>query len=147
MQLAYLEKLRADRWNECAIVLQKNIRRYIYRSRYLRIRELALKLQCVARTRIATRVLQQMRQNKAAISIQTSWRRHSARKQYLAQRRAAVKIQTGESREVHPDIMHHFASNRCNTYSVLRGYNARKQFTNLRQQNAALHIQRMARGW
>jgi hypothetical protein len=57
---------------------------------------MALKLQCVARTRIAMKALQQMRENKAAISIQTSWRRHSARKQYVAQKKAAVKIQTGE---------------------------------------------------
>ncbi|KAI8583474.1 hypothetical protein K450DRAFT_223883 [Umbelopsis ramanniana AG] len=123
-QLAYLEKLRADRWNECAIVLQKNIRRYIYRSRYLRIREMTLKLQCVARTRIAIKALQRMHENKAAIAIQTNWRRHNARKQYVAQKHAAVKIQT-----------------------AFRGYNARKEFTHLRQEGAALKIQRMARGW
>ena len=91
-----MEKLRADRWNECAIVLQKNIRRYIYRSRYLRIREMTLKLQCVARTRIAIKALQRMHENKAAIAIQTNWRRHNARKQYVAQKHAAVKIQTGK---------------------------------------------------
>jgi myosin V len=57
---------------------------------------MTLKLQCVARTRIAIKALQRMHENKAAIVIQTNWRRHNARKQYVSQKHAAVRIQTGE---------------------------------------------------
>lgn len=91
-----MEKLRSDRFNECAILVQKNIRRYVYRTRYLRMQKLALGLQCIARRKVAQAKLQSYREERAAIVIQTEWRRYVARKEYLATRQFILKLQTGK---------------------------------------------------
>ncbi|KAI8142414.1 P-loop containing nucleoside triphosphate hydrolase protein [Fennellomyces sp. T-0311] len=123
-QLAYLEKLRADRYNECAILVQKNMRRYIYRTRYLRMRDLAINLQCVARRKVAQAKLQSFRERKAAITIQSCWRRYVARKQYLAKLEFILKLQT-----------------------AIRGVHARRNLSTVKERNAAITIQRLVRGW
>lgn len=94
--MAYFEKLRSDRFDACATVLQKNIRRFVYRHRYLRMREMVLKLQCIARMRIAQRKLALLQQEKAAIIIQTNYRRAVARKEFLAKKDLALKLQRGK---------------------------------------------------
>ncbi|KAI8394115.1 P-loop containing nucleoside triphosphate hydrolase protein [Radiomyces spectabilis] len=123
-QLAYLEKLRLDRFNECAILLQKNMRRFIYRTRYLRMQQLALSLQCIARRKVAVAKLKRLREEKAAICIQSHWRRYAARKQFLAQQQFVLRLQT-----------------------AIRAYNARRAFSSMRVNNAATQIQRLVRGW
>lgn len=95
-QLAYLEKLRSDRFNECAVILQKHMKRIIYRARYLRMKELAVQVQIVARRKMALAQLQQLREQRAAILIQKNWKRYVARKEYLAKRDFILKIQTGK---------------------------------------------------
>ncbi|KAI8376428.1 P-loop containing nucleoside triphosphate hydrolase protein [Radiomyces spectabilis] len=123
-QLAYMEKLRADRWNQCAILIQKNMRRYIVRARYLRMKELAIGLQQIARKKMGQRKLELLRQEKAAIVIQKNWRRYTVRKDYLRQRARIVAIQ-----------------------AAIRGLIARKRYALIRQHNAAVQIQRLVRGW
>ncbi|CAO3694231.1 unnamed protein product [Umbelopsis ramanniana] len=123
-QLAYLEKLRADRWNDCAILLQKNMRRFIIRIRYLRMRDLALRLQSVARKKVGQAKLQLLREEKAAILVQKNWRRYITRKRYLAQRAFIVKLQ-----------------------NAVLAYVGRKRHSVVREHNAAIQIQRMVRGW
>ncbi|KAI7849698.1 P-loop containing nucleoside triphosphate hydrolase protein [Circinella umbellata] len=123
-QLAYLEKLRADRYNECAVLLQKNIRRHIYRTRYVRMRSLAITLQCVARRKVAQAKLQSFREHKAAVTIQSCWRRYVARKQYLATQQFILKLQT-----------------------AIRGRQARHSLSNVKEHLAAIAIQRLVRGW
>lgn len=122
-QLAYFEKLRSDRFDACATVLQKNIRRFVYRHRYLRMREMVLKLQCIARTRIAQSKLAHLQQEKAAIVIQTNYRRFAARKEFLAKKDLALKLQR-----------------------VVRARKARLEYQKLRENNAAIQIQRLVRG-
>lgn len=95
-QLAYLEKLRADRFNECAIILQKHMKRYIYHMRYVRMKELTIRIQCVARRKMASTKIQQLREEKAAITIQKNWKRYIARKQYLSKKVFVLKLQTGK---------------------------------------------------
>ncbi|KAG2181223.1 hypothetical protein INT43_008806 [Umbelopsis isabellina] len=123
-QLAYLEKLRADRWNDCAILIQKNIRRFIMRIRYLKMRDLAVRLQAVARKKVGQANLQYLREEKAAILVQKNWRRYIARKQYLKQRAFIIRLQT-----------------------LALAYVARKRHAVVREHNAAIQIQRLARGW
>lgn len=77
-------------------MLQKNIRRFVYRHRYLRMREMVLKLQCIARMRIAQSKLAHLQQEKAAIVIQTNYRRFAARQEFLAKKDLALKLQRGE---------------------------------------------------
>ncbi|KAI7905951.1 P-loop containing nucleoside triphosphate hydrolase protein [Cokeromyces recurvatus] len=122
-QLAYLEKLRSDKFNVCATILQKNIRRFVYRHRYLRIRELAIRLQCLTRKRIAQKELVRRQQEKAATIIQTYFRRYRVRKEYLAKKGFILKLQT-----------------------AIRARMARQDCQKLRENNAAIQIQRHVRG-
>ncbi|CEG63412.1 Putative YOR326Wp-like protein (Fragment) [Rhizopus microsporus] len=123
-QLAYLEKLRADRFNECAIILQKHMKRYIYHMRYVRMKELTIRIQCVARRKMASTKIQQLREEKAAITIQKNWKRYIARKQYLSKKVFVLKLQTA-----------------CRTKL------ARRNFQSLRENHAAIQIQKLVRGW
>ncbi|KAI8059029.1 P-loop containing nucleoside triphosphate hydrolase protein [Gilbertella persicaria] len=123
-QLAYMEKLRSDRLNSCAIMIQKNIRRYLARLHYLRTRKAILMLQSVARQKHAVQKLEHMRQEKAAIVIQKNWRRYIARKKYLQTRQTIIQIQ-----------------------SAVRGTIARKKHATLKRDHAAVLIQKVARGW
>ncbi|GAA5796115.1 hypothetical protein HPULCUR_001484 [Helicostylum pulchrum] len=122
-QLAYLEKIRSDRFDACATVLQKNIRRFVYRQRYVRMKDITIKLQCIARKKAAEKKLTMLRQEKAAITLQKNFRRFAARKEFLAKKLFAVKLQT-----------------------AIRARKARQEHRELRQHNAAVEIQRHIRG-
>jgi myosin-5 len=87
--------LRADRFDECATVLQKNIRRSIYRHRYLRTQKAILGLQCLVRQRLAKNELHLLQKEKAALLIQTQFRRFSARKEYVSKMDIILKLQRG----------------------------------------------------
>ncbi|KAI9257981.1 P-loop containing nucleoside triphosphate hydrolase protein [Phascolomyces articulosus] len=123
-QLAYMEKLRADRWNECVVLLQKNMRRFITRIRYLRTKDLAQRLQQVARKKVGQRKLELLRQERAVITIQKYARGFLARKQMERRRQFVVLLQ-----------------------AACRGMLARKSFGSFRENNAATQIQRLVRGW
>lgn len=100
------------------------MRRYIYRNRYIQMRELTIKLQCIARAKMAAAQLQKLREEKAAIKIQTEWRRYSARKAYIAKHQFVVQIQ-----------------------AAVRARAARKRLAHAREEHAAVQIQRLIRGW
>ncbi|CAO3661347.1 unnamed protein product [Rhizopus stolonifer] len=123
-QLAYLEKLRSDRFNECAVILQKHMKRIIYRARYLRMKELAVQVQIVARRKMALAQLQQLREQRASILIQKNWKRYVARKEYLTKKAFILKIQT-----------------------VCKSKLARHNFRTLQENHAAVQIQKLVRGW
>ncbi|KAI8072331.1 P-loop containing nucleoside triphosphate hydrolase protein [Gongronella butleri] len=123
-QLAYLEKMRADRWNECTILLQKNMRRFITRIRYLRMKDLSLRLQQVARKQVAKRQLVHLRHEKSAVMIQSQIRG------YLARDRQRKTVEF---------IVHLQAAVRRNL--------AQRYFANFKQNHAATQIQRLVRGW
>ncbi|KAI7868147.1 P-loop containing nucleoside triphosphate hydrolase protein [Spinellus fusiger] len=123
-QLAYLEKLRSDKYSACATLLQKNMRRFIYHTRYVRMKDVTLRLQCIARCKVASIQMQQLREERAAITVQKNWRRYAARKEYMAKKQSILKLQT-----------------------AARGYLARIEFSSARENNAAIQIQRVIRGW
>lgn len=123
-QLAYLEKLRSDRFNACAVIVQKNVRRYIYHARYVRMRQLSIQLQRVARRKVAQAKLQSLREQKAAITIQACWRRYVVRKKYLATRHFILRLQT-----------------------AIRCHHGKRQLVVIREHAAATNIQRLVRGW
>ncbi|KAI8068662.1 P-loop containing nucleoside triphosphate hydrolase protein [Gongronella butleri] len=123
-QLAYLEKLRSDRFDECATLLQKHMRRFVYRTRYLRMQSLALSLQCVARRKLAEARLQTLKEHQSATLIQTHWRRYVDRKAFLTKKIVILQLQT-----------------------AVRGYLARRDFSSVRETIAAIQIQRLVRGY
>ena len=82
--LAFLENLRTNRLNECAIMIQKNLKCKYQRRKYLEARGAILLVQSLARGYQARQCAEDVRQNKAATGIQKSWRGFRARKEYTS---------------------------------------------------------------
>ncbi|KAI8082194.1 P-loop containing nucleoside triphosphate hydrolase protein [Thamnidium elegans] len=144
-QLAYLEKCRRERWDECTILLQKNMRRFIVRIGYLRKLDLISRLQRVARQKMGERKLELIRQDIAAIKIQTQWRRYIQRKRYLQQRQFVIQLQAAckahLTRKSFAHIREHFAA--IKIQSLLRGWIVRKEF--LVKRNYMIRLQTISR--
>eukprot|EP00898_Chlorokybus_atmophyticus_P006930 jgi/Chlat1/7238/Chrsp58S09133 len=95
-QMAILDKLRLQRLNSAATTIQKFVRRFIVRRKYLKICKSALVIQAHARGLLARLLYKHMRQEMAAIRIQkyTYYRGSVQRRKYLAKRRDAIRLQT-----------------------------------------------------
>ncbi|TPX48852.1 hypothetical protein SeLEV6574_g01800 [Synchytrium endobioticum] len=72
-QLAYLENLRSARLREAVILIQKNIKRYIYKRRFLKMLKAATTIQA------GTRGWMLRRRRRACILIESVWRMHKAK--------------------------------------------------------------------
>uniref|UniRef100_A0A8C2ICC0 Myosin VAb n=1 Tax=Cyprinus carpio TaxID=7962 RepID=A0A8C2ICC0_CYPCA len=118
-QVAYLEKLRADKLHTACIDIQKTIRCWLARKKYLRIRQAAITLQRYTRGHQARCLYKTLRRTRAAVIFQKCTRMWAARRQFLRQKAAAVLIQR-----------------------LLRGYTAR-----LEHKRVSLLIQRWVRGF
>ncbi|CAG8571930.1 12_t:CDS:10 [Funneliformis caledonium] len=116
--LAYLEKLRLDRLNECVTLMQKNMLRHMHQKRYQTLKASTIKVQSLYRRRVAMIELKRRREEKAAITIQKYWRGYIQRKRYLRAKKASQKLQI-----------------------AVRGVIARKKFENLLRNVSATRIQ------
>ncbi|XP_017772501.1 PREDICTED: unconventional myosin-Va [Nicrophorus vespilloides] len=123
-QVAYLEKLRADKLKKCCIVMQSTVRAFIWRKKYIRIKKAIHNLQRYSRGYLARRLANDLRRNKAAIIIQRYTRGWVKRTQYKKKQQLLLGIQR-------------FA----------RGFLARKRYMKLKYNAKALIIQRFVRGW
>ncbi|KAH8887476.1 hypothetical protein GQ53DRAFT_827262 [Thozetella sp. PMI_491] len=117
--LAFLENLRTSRLNECAILIQKNLRARYYRRRYLAARNSIIAFQALVRGHKARKEAQELRTVKAATTIQRVWRGYKQRKEFLRIRNDVILAQAS-----------------------IKGYLRRKQIMEERVGNAALIIQR-----
>lgn len=117
--LAFLENLRTNRLNDCAILIQKNLKAKYYRRRYLEAREAVILTQSAARAFIARKEAMELRTVRAATTIQRIWRGEKQRKKFLVIRKDMILFE-----------------------SVAKGYLRRKQIMEARVGNAALVIQR-----
>lgn len=54
-QVAYMEKLRADRLSACGVMIQKHVRMYLHRNRFRTMRKAAITIQKYARGMAARR--------------------------------------------------------------------------------------------
>ncbi|KAJ5584086.1 uncharacterized protein N7459_003886 [Penicillium hispanicum] len=122
--LAFLENLRTSRLNECAIMIQKNLRCKYYRRRYLEARESILTTQSFIRGFLARQRAQEIRQTKAATTIQRVWRGQKERKRYIVTRKNFILFQ-----------------------SVAKGFLCRRNIMDSIHGNAAKIIQRAFRSW
>ncbi|KAH6603373.1 myosin head [Trichoderma cornu-damae] len=120
--LAFLENLRTNRLNECAILIQKNLRAKYYRRRYLQAREAIVQTQSAIRAYMARKQALELRTVRAATTIQRVWRGHRQRKEFLRIRKDLILFE-----------------------SVAKGYLRRKNIMETRVGNAALVIQRVWR--
>ncbi|KAK6832986.1 myosin head (motor domain) domain-containing protein [Apiospora arundinis] len=120
--LAFMENLRTERLNSCAIMIQKNLKAMYYRSKYLEARSAIIRFQALTRAYITRRKAQELRTVKAATSIQRVWRGQRQRKKYLRIRNNVVLAQ-----------------------AAAKGYLRRKEIMETRVGNAVLLIQRVWR--
>lgn len=122
--LALLEKLRSDRLNESAIVIQKNLRMIYYKKQYNLIRNSIIALQTVARAYNARQKASSLRQHNAAVTIQKTWRGYTQQKSYNAARDSIIRFQ-----------------------AIVRGWLYRKRVLADRAEKAAITIQKTYRGY
>ncbi|KAK3373983.1 P-loop containing nucleoside triphosphate hydrolase protein [Lasiosphaeria ovina] len=117
--LAFLENLRTNRLNECAILIQKNLKAKYYRKRYLAARAAIVSFQAAARAYRARKQAQALRTVKAATTIQRVWRGQKQRKEFLRIRKDVILAQ-----------------------AAMKGFLRRKEIMETRVGNAAVIIQR-----
>ncbi|XP_029289652.1 LOW QUALITY PROTEIN: unconventional myosin-Va-like [Cottoperca gobio] len=123
-QVAYLEKLRSDKLRMACVRIQKTIRCWLARKKYLRMRESAITIQRHVRGHQARCYVKFLRRTRAAVIIQRNVRMWATRRRYQQQRSAAITIQ-------------------C----VLRAYMARKEYFKLMFEQKAVIIQKWVKGW
>ncbi|KAB5563388.1 P-loop containing nucleoside triphosphate hydrolase protein [Coniochaeta sp. 2T2.1] len=117
--LAFLENLRTNRLNDCAIMIQKNLRAKYYRRKYLAARQAIINFQAAARAFLARKAAQELRTVRAAVTIQRVWRGQKERKQFLRIRNDVILAQ-----------------------AAIKGFLRRKEIMETRVGNAAVIIQR-----
>ncbi|KAG8012720.1 Unconventional myosin-Va, partial [Nibea albiflora] len=118
-QVAYLEKLRSDKLRMACVRIQKTIRCWLARKKYLRMKESAITIQRHVRGHQARCYVKFLRRTRAALVIQRNVRMWATRRHYQQQRSAAIVIQ-------------------C----FLRAYMARKQYYELVFEQKAVVIQK-----
>ncbi|XP_073671823.1 unconventional myosin-Va isoform X3 [Paramisgurnus dabryanus] len=123
-QVAYLEKLRADKLRAACIRIQKTIRCWLARKKYLRMKNAATTIQRFVRGYQARCLAKFLRRTRAAIVIQKYQRMYVQRTSYKRKQAAALVMQ-------------------C----ILRAYMARQLYKALLREHKAIIIQKMVRGW
>lgn len=117
--LAFLENLRTTRLNDCAIMIQKNLKAKYYRRKFIEARNATLLFQSLTRGYIARKEAQDIRRNKAATTIQRVWRGQKDRRKFNEIRNNIIMAQ-----------------------AVAKGFLRRREIMNTRMGNAAVIIQR-----
>lgn len=123
-QVAYLEKNRTDKLRACGTLIQRMVRGWFYRKRYLVMYNAVIRLQCLVLGYLARRKAQFLRETRAAIIIQRKVRIFNFRRRMALYNRAALSLQT---------------------YG--RGYLARRRYLAQLHHNKAIIIQKMVRGF
>ncbi|XP_061532001.1 unconventional myosin-Va-like isoform X3 [Phycodurus eques] len=123
-QVAYLEKLRSEQLRRACVSIQKTIRCWLARKKYLRMKQSAITLQKHVRGHQARCYVHFLRRTKAAVVIQRNVRMWAARIRYQKLRSASVVIQ-------------------C----FFRAYVARKLYYKILYEEKALVIQKWVKGW
>ncbi|CAH2273930.1 unconventional myosin-Vc [Pelobates cultripes] len=126
-QVAYLEKLRSDKLRNACIMIQKNVRGWVQRKKFLRARQSVITIQQYFRGQRAVRqaiTATSLKHAWAAIIIQKYCRGFLVRRIYQLILVATVTIQ-----------------------AFTRGYLARKRYQKIREEHKALVLQKYARAW
>uniref|UniRef100_A0A670ZIY2 Myosin VB n=1 Tax=Pseudonaja textilis TaxID=8673 RepID=A0A670ZIY2_PSETE len=123
-QVAYLEKLRADKFRSATIMIQKTVRGWMQRRKYRKTREAALIIQRFTRGYLARRLADHLRKTRAAIIFQKQYRMLRIRRAYQAIRQAAITIQ-----------------------SFTRGMFVRKNYQKILMEYKAIILQKHTRAW
>ncbi|KFX90678.1 hypothetical protein O988_08084 [Pseudogymnoascus sp. VKM F-3808] len=117
--LAFLENLRTTKLNDCAIMIQKNLKAKYYRRKFLEARNATLLFQSLTRGYIARKQTEEIRKTKAATAIQRVWKGQKERKKFNEIRNNIILAQ-----------------------AATKGFLRRRQIMDTRMGNAASIIQR-----
>ncbi|KAM6475027.1 unconventional myosin-Vb isoform 6-T6 [Liasis olivaceus] len=123
-QVAYLEKLRADKFRAATIMIQKTVRGWLQRGKYRKTREATMKIQRFTRGYLARRLADHLRKTRASIILQKQYRMLRVRHAYQTIRKAAITIQ-----------------------SFTRGMFVRKNYQKILMEYKAIIIQKHTRAW
>uniref|UniRef100_A0A8B9TCK9 Myosin VC n=1 Tax=Anas platyrhynchos TaxID=8839 RepID=A0A8B9TCK9_ANAPL len=126
-QVAYLEKLRSDKLRHACIMIQKSVRGWLQRKKFLRIKQAAVTIQQYFRGQRTVRqaiTARALKQTWAAIVIQKYCRGYLVRKLCQLIHVAAVTIQ-----------------------AFTRGFLARKKYRKMLEEHKAVILQKYARAW
>nr|XP_046208191.1 unconventional myosin-Vc-like isoform X1 [Oncorhynchus gorbuscha] len=126
-QVAYLEKLRLDRLRKACLTIQKHVRGWSHRRKFLRMREAAIVLQQYVRGQrqiCKTVTAAALKQGWASVVIQRYWRSYLTRQIYRMVRSSSIIIQ-----------------------AFARGWIARKRYKKMVEVQKALILQKYARAW
>ncbi|XP_044212818.1 unconventional myosin-Vc [Thunnus albacares] len=126
-QVAYLEKLRLDRLRGACITIQKHVRGWSQRRKYMCMRQAAVIIQQYIRGKRTIRKTVSaatLKRGWASLVIQRHWRGYCTRQIYHIVRLASITIQ-----------------------AFTRGWMARKRYKKMMEEQKALVLQKYARAW
>ncbi|XP_009468551.1 PREDICTED: unconventional myosin-Vc [Nipponia nippon] len=126
-QVAYLEKLRSDKLRHACIMIQKSVRGWLQRKKFLRIKQAAIIIQQYFRGQRTVRqaiTARTLKETWAAIIIQKYCRGYLVRRLCQLIHVAAVTIQ-----------------------AYTRGFLARKKYRKMLEEHKAVILQKYARAW
>ncbi|XP_051129852.1 myosin-6-like isoform X2 [Andrographis paniculata] len=123
-QMAELDSLRSKVLGRSASVIQRKVRSYLARKKFIALRISAIDIQMICRGQIARHIYEHRRRTAAALVIQKDARKFLARKAYALLVSSAVLIQAG-----------------------LRGMDARNLLWSRKKTNAATILQSQCRGY
>ena len=137
--LAYLETLRSDRLNVCAILIQKNMLSNLYRKKYLRLRKGMVMTQTRIRGFLARKMVENLRRNHAAVTIQRYIRGLIARTSYYKARKQVIQLQALSSWDSCSQRVPKFSNYpSCGSNSnFLASHNSSKSLSSLSAQSSA----------
>ncbi|KAM6289520.1 unconventional myosin-Vb-like [Aegotheles albertisi] len=123
-QVAFLEKLRADKFRAATIMIQKTVRGWLQRVKYQRLRQAAVVIQRYARGHLARRLAEYLRRTRAAIIFQKQYRMLRILRTFQKVRGATITIQ-----------------------AFARGMFVRRIYHKILAEHKATILQKYARGW
>uniref|UniRef100_A0A0K2VG83 Myosin 5 [Tribolium castaneum] n=1 Tax=Lepeophtheirus salmonis TaxID=72036 RepID=A0A0K2VG83_LEPSM len=123
-QVAYMEKLRSEKLMACGIMIQKHVKGWLARKKYIRLLTATRLLQRLSRGFIARRRIFHMRRLQAAVKIQAFIRGCLRRKSFNRTKELTIGLQ-----------------------ARIRGYNARKNHIEFLKEKKAILIQKHVRGF
>uniref|UniRef100_F6HVL1 Myosin-11 n=1 Tax=Vitis vinifera TaxID=29760 RepID=F6HVL1_VITVI len=94
-QMAELDARRAEVLSNAAKAIQRRIRTYHARKRFIALRKATIHVQSLWRGMLACKLYESMRREAAAVKIQKNIRRHEARKTFNKLRVSVLVLQTG----------------------------------------------------
>ena len=145
-QLAVLDKVRTEMLNKGSTAIQKNIRAWLQRRRYIRTLRATLVIQSFIRGYFARRKARNLRVFRAAIVLQKCFRRFKAQIRFRKTVWSVIRVQSAwkgfKARGLAKDLRKQKAATTIQTY--FRMHREKKRFGNIR--DAVITVQSHWRG-